>query len=147
MKQENMSYEGYIDENKKKHIYPMIIKEQYLDYFGHVNHAAYLTLFEEARWDWISKQGYDLVRIQELGYGPVVLEITVQYKRELKARQKILIESCIQTQERVVSVIEQVMRDEEQVYARAELKIGIMDQKKRKLIATPDNWKNALKIE
>ena len=31
--------------------YPLLIKETYLDTFGHVNNATYLTLFEEARWD------------------------------------------------------------------------------------------------
>ena len=137
---------GPMNEEIKKHIYPLTIKEQYLDYFGHVNHAAYLTLFEEARWDWISSRGFHLERIGEIGYGPVILEALVQYKRELKARQKIWIESHVREQERVISVIEQTMRDENQIYAVATLRAGIMDFKKRKLIPPPDEWKQALRI-
>ena len=43
--------------------YPLIIKEMDLDTFGHVNNARYLTLFEDARWDLITKNGYGLKKI------------------------------------------------------------------------------------
>ena len=135
-----------MNEEIKKHVYHLTIKEQYLDYFGHVNHAAYLTLFEEARWEWISSRGFNLDRIEVIGYGPVILEALVQYKRELKARQRIFIESHVREQERVISVIEQTMRDETQIYATATLKAGIIDFKRRKLIPPPDEWKDALKL-
>ena len=34
--------------------YEKTILEQHLDTFGHVNNAAYLVLYEEARWDFIT---------------------------------------------------------------------------------------------
>ncbi len=40
--------------------YDVLILESHLDTFGHVNNAAYLTLFEESRWDFITKNGYGL---------------------------------------------------------------------------------------
>ncbi len=48
-----------------KATYEVLILESYLDSFGHVNNAAYLTLFEEARWDFITKNGYGLNKVLE----------------------------------------------------------------------------------
>ena len=52
-------------------IYTVMIKENHLDTFGHVNNAAYLTLYEEARWDFITKNGYGLEVIQNEKKGPM----------------------------------------------------------------------------
>ena len=35
--------------------YELVIKECHLDSFGHVNNAIYVQLYEEARWDFITK--------------------------------------------------------------------------------------------
>ena len=66
--------------------YPIIIKETYLDVYGHVNNATYLTLLEEARWEFITKNGYGLKKILEIGYGPVVLEVMMRYLKELRLK-------------------------------------------------------------
>ena len=76
-----------------KFIYTLMIKENHLDTFGHVNNAAYLTLYEEARWDFITKNGYGLDVIQREQKGPVVLDVNLRFKRELKNRQLISIHS------------------------------------------------------
>lgn len=67
----------------KIHSYPLIIKETCLDSFNHVNNAVYLTLFEEARWDLLTTNGYDLKKIKETGLGPVILEINLKFSKEL----------------------------------------------------------------
>jgi acyl-CoA thioesterase FadM len=77
----------------KLYSYPLIIKEIYLDTFGHVNNATYLTLFEEARWDLITKNGYGLKKIQETGQGPTILEIKLLFLKELRVRENITIDS------------------------------------------------------
>ena len=59
--------------------YPILVKEIYLDTFGHMNNATYLTLFEEARWDILTKNGYGLQKIQETGLGPTILELKVTF--------------------------------------------------------------------
>ena len=45
--------------------YQVLIQEVHLDSFGHVNNAAYVMLYEEARWDFITKQGFGLDYIQK----------------------------------------------------------------------------------
>jgi len=54
----------------EKHTYEVIILERHLDTFRHVNNAVYLELFEEARWDFISRRGYDMQVIDDLKLGP-----------------------------------------------------------------------------
>lgn len=46
------------------HEYPVVIREDQLDTFGHVNNAAHLDILEEARWDIITRNGYGLVRLE-----------------------------------------------------------------------------------
>jgi acyl-CoA thioesterase FadM len=48
------------------HEYTVLIIERHLDTFGHVNNATYLDLFEAARWEWITSNGFGLERIREL---------------------------------------------------------------------------------
>ncbi len=71
------------------HEYSLLIRESHLDTFNHVNNAQYLTLFEEARWQVITERGFGLKEIQQSGTGPVVLEASLRFKREIKLREKI----------------------------------------------------------
>ena len=73
--------------------YEVLIREMHLDSFGHVNNAAYVMLYEEARWDFITKNGFGLDYIQKQQAGPVILDLSVRFKRELKNREKIIIKS------------------------------------------------------
>ncbi len=47
-----------------QHLYPVTIRETHIDSLGHVNNAVYLTLFEEARWEWITAGGYNPSRFK-----------------------------------------------------------------------------------
>jgi acyl-CoA thioester hydrolase len=51
-----------------------------LDPYGHVNHAVYLSYFEQARVDLLDHIGYGLPRLVELGYHIVVIEAHVRFR-------------------------------------------------------------------
>lgn len=121
----------------------MVIQETDLDVFGHVNNAAYLRLFENARWDFISSQGVGLKQIQQSGVGPVLLEVQIKYKKELKAREKIKIVSNFNPFEGKIARIEQKMLNEKgEVCCQAEFVIAVFDIHARKIIEPPDQWRN-----
>lgn len=61
----------------------MLISEAHLDSFGHLNNARYLELFEQARWDLITERGFGIDTIRQTGTGPVILEVSVRFLREL----------------------------------------------------------------
>ena len=93
--------------NSKIFSYPTYIKEIHLDAFGHMNNAAYLTVFEEARWDLITKNGFGIQKINETGLGPTILEVKLKYLRELKARDNVDIQTRLLSYQKKIGILEQ----------------------------------------
>ncbi len=129
--------------------YEVLIREMHLDSFGHVNNAAYVQLYEEARWDFITKMGCGLDYVQKHQVGPVILDLQVRFKRELKNRELIKIRS--KTKEIVSSkimVLEQSMVNQDgKIASEAVFTVGFFDMKERKLIAAPAEWLHAIGIK
>lgn len=133
--------------NAKKFSYPRTIKETHLDTFGHVNNAAYLVLFEEARWELITKNGYGLKKIQETGFGPVILEIKIAFLKELRLREQITIETQMISYEKKIGKLAQQMIRDDQVCCSAEFVIGFFNLRERQLILPTAEWLAAVGIE
>ena len=130
------------------HSYPLTILESHLDTLGHVNHAIYLQLLEEARWDMVTSRGYGLDRIQKTGLGPVILEVKIEFKRELRLRTKITIETEFKSYKKRIAVIHQrVINPDSKLCAVADIKFGIFDLKKRKLVYPDQEWLTALGLD
>ncbi|MBA2655020.1 MAG: acyl-CoA thioesterase [Gammaproteobacteria bacterium] len=126
--------------------YPLMIKEIYLDTFGHVNNATYLTLFEEARWDIITKNGYGLKKIQETGLGPTILEIKLVFLKELCLREKVMIETQVISYEKKVGKLSQKMIRNDEVCCEAEMIIGLFNLVERKLVLPTAEWLYAVGV-
>lgn len=124
--------------------YPLIIKETYLDTFGHVNNATYLTLFEEARWDLVTKNGYGMKKIQETGLGPTILEMKLIFLKELRLREQIIIETQLISYDKKIGKISQKMIRDGEVCCEVELIIGLFDLKERKLVLPTPEWLHAV---
>lgn len=127
--------------------YPMIIMETSLDLFGHVNNAAYMVFYEEARWDLITKNGYGFKKILETGIGPTLLEANVKFLKELHARDSIVIESQSFYFERKTGKINQKIMRAGEVCSTAEFTIGLFDMKERKLIVPTPYWFAAIGLQ
>ena len=125
--------------------YPLTILETHLDTFGHVNNAVYLQIFEEARWELITQNGYGLDKIKETGLGPTILEIKIRYSRELKPRTKIIIKTQLASYNGRIGTIKQWIVDHEQnKYCEAEFTMGLFDTKARKLVTPTSDWLKAI---
>ncbi|MBD8490983.1 thioesterase family protein [Echinicola sp. CAU 1574] len=125
--------------------YPMIIKEFHLDTFGHVNNATYLEIYEEARWQFITDNGYGLKEIKKTGLGPVILEIKIRFIKELKLREEITIFSKTKSYKSKVGTIEQWILDSQgNRCSEVEMTIGLFDTKARKLVLPTPEWLKAI---
>lgn len=128
--------------------YEVVIKESHLDSFGHVNNAVYVQLYEEARWDFITKNGFGLDVIQRDQVGPVLLDLSVKFNRELKNREVIIIKS--QAKEILNSkmmVLEQKMyKSDGTIASEATFTVGFFDMRARKLIKATPEWIKAVGI-
>lgn len=125
--------------------YDLTIKEFHLDTFGHVNNATYLQIYEEARWQFITENGYGLDKIKSTGLGPVILEIKLRFMKELKLRQNITLHA--QTGEYIgkIGLIKQWITDSEgKVCSDVEMKIGLFDTRQRKLVEPTEDWLKAI---
>lgn len=129
--------------------YEFMVREAHLDTFGHVNNAEYLRLFEAARWDIITAGGYGLQEIKASGIGPVLLDVHLKFKKELKLRQRIRIETAFLEQNAKIFKIFQKMINVEtgDIHSEAEYTAGIFDMIKRKLVSIPDDWRRAVSLD
>lgn len=130
--------------SEKCFTYPITIQETYLDTFGHVNNATYMTLFEEARWAFINKNGYGLKKIQETGIGPTVLSINVRFIKELCVRDQITITSEMTAYDKKIGTLMQQMWREDELCCSAEFTIALFSLKERKLIEPTQEWLHAV---
>jgi thioesterase-3 len=130
------------------HEHSILVVERHLDTFGHVNNATYLELFEAARWEWITANGFGLERIQALQLGPTVLEVTLRFKREVKNRQRILVRTWVESYTGKVCTVLQEMRDESnELCCDARFTCALFDLKARRLVAPTEEWLRSLGVE
>ncbi|MDO0925078.1 acyl-CoA thioesterase [Streptomyces sp. TG1A-8] len=105
---------------------------------GHLNQAVYLNYAEHARWSLLSAAGADQARLVARGVGPVVLETTVRYRRELLAGEEVDITCAFEWGGgKTFRILQEVRRADGTVAAEITAVGGLLDLEKRKLVADP----------
>ncbi|MGZ3689852.1 MAG: acyl-CoA thioesterase [Pseudobdellovibrio sp.] len=128
--------------------YDMTIKEHHLDSYRHMNNAMYLSLYEEARWEFISGRGYGYQTVHETGLGPVILEVNVKFLKELTAREQIKITfEMISYEGKIFKLKQQMIKSNGDVASEAVFTGGFFDLKNRKLILPNDQWLKAIGLK
>jgi YbgC/YbaW family acyl-CoA thioester hydrolase len=131
-------------ETSLKFSYEFTVDKELLDEYGHVNNARYLDLYEKARWDILDKSGYGPEMVKESKKGPVILEVTVRFSRELLPGQRIRIETTSRRKNDIIFYFDQVMINEEGKEAsRAVFTSALFDLEKRKMIKPDEGWLKA----
>jgi acyl-CoA thioester hydrolase len=134
-------------ENPLKFTWQFTVLETHLDTFGHMNHATYLQIFEQARWEFITARGFGLKEIHERQIGPTILGLTIQYKRELRLRETVTIESvCSEYSGKIGKVQQRMLNSKGEEAATIELTVGLFDMKSRKLITGTPEWMTAIGV-
>ncbi|MFX3689199.1 MAG: acyl-CoA thioesterase [Peredibacter sp.] len=129
--------------------YQFTVLESHLDTFGHVNNATYLTLFEEACWDIITRRGWGLKEVMKKKIGPVILEANIKFKKEVTNRELITVKSsCGESLNKLVMTFHQEMiKEDGSVAAILDLRVGLMDLAQRKLIEPTPEWRHAIGLK
>lgn len=128
--------------------YSYLVTEKDIDTFMHVNNANYMRFMEDARWDFITKNGYGLERVREERKGPVLLESHLRFRRELKNREWIHIYSQIhgRLNEKIYQLKQIVIKENGILSCEAMMTIGFFHTDERKLIAPPQIWLDAIGV-
>jgi thioesterase-3 len=125
--------------------YDLMIKESHLDTFGHVNNAKYLEILEEARWDLISKNGFGLKDIMTKKIGPVILEVNLKFRKELKLREKIkVITQCTKHEGKIGYINQKIINEKGEDSAIAVFTYALFDLTSRKIIDPIPEWLKAI---
>lgn len=125
--------------------YEVLIKEHHLDSYGHVNNATYLSLYEEARWEAVTLNGYGYKTIQETGLGPIILEVNLRFIKEIKLREKITITlETLSYEGKICKLRQQMIKESKELASEAHFTISFFDLKNRKLVLPNARWLKAL---
>ncbi|MFJ7150473.1 acyl-CoA thioesterase [Streptomyces sp. NPDC100445] len=105
---------------------------------GHVNQAVYLNYAEHARWSLLDAAGITQTRLVGEGVGPVALETTVRYRRELLAGDEIDITCVFEWGGgKTFRILQEIRRTDGTVAAEITAVTGLLDLAERRLVADP----------
>jgi acyl-CoA thioester hydrolase len=108
------------------------------DVQGHLNQAVYLNYAEHARWSLLQEAGITQSGLISQGVGPVALETTIRYKRELLAGDEADVSCAFTWSDGKVFTIEQtITKADGTVAAEITAVGGLLDLKRRKLVPDP----------
>ena len=125
--------------------YRFIVSEDLLDDYHHVNNARYLDLYERARWDILEKSGLGREYVKSTKIGPVILEVTVRFSRELLPSEEIVIVTNSRKKNDLIFYFDQQMiNSKAEIASKAVFTVSLFDLEKRKMIKANDDWLRAM---
>jgi acyl-CoA thioester hydrolase len=117
---------------------PVVVRGYETDTQGHLNQAVYLQYAEHARWSMLQKAGIRQQDLLERNLGPVALEVTVRYRRELRAGDEVEVTCAFLWGEGKTFRIEQtILTADGTVAAEVSGVGGLMDLERRRLVPDP----------
>ncbi|MDT0387699.1 acyl-CoA thioesterase [Streptomyces dubilierae] len=117
---------------------PVTVRGYETDVQGHLNQAVYLNYAEHARWSLLRAAGISQSALIGSGVGPVALETTIRYLRELLAGDEAEVTCAFLWSGGKTFRIEQsVVKTDGTVAAEISAVGGILGLEKRKLVADP----------
>lgn len=125
--------------------YNLVILERHIDTFGHVNHATYLQILEEARWNLVTKGGWGMKRVQSSGVGSIILGAQLKFRRELLLREEIQVTTvCVSYRNVVGKLRHEIKKADGTLACTAEMDFGLFDLRSRKLLKPTQEWLTVL---
>ncbi|MDG9728168.1 MULTISPECIES: acyl-CoA thioesterase [unclassified Streptomyces] len=117
---------------------PVAVRGYETDTQGHLNQSVYLNYAEHARWSLLRAAGIRQADLVARGVGPVALETTIRFRRELLAGDEVTVSCAFEWGEGKTFRIRQVIRKADgTVAAEVEGVGGLMDLRERRLVANP----------
>ncbi len=117
---------------------PVTVRGYETDTQGHLNQSVYLNYAEHARWSLLRAAGISQAGLVAGGIGPVALETTIRFRRELLAGDEVSVSCVFEWGEGKTFRIRQVVtKADGTVAAEVEAVGGLMDLTERRLEPDP----------
>jgi acyl-CoA thioester hydrolase len=119
-----------------------------LDTQGHLNWAEYLHYAEHVRWEFLAAAGITQDGLLATGFGPVVLDVAVRFRRELRAGDEVDV-SCAFVFEggKTFQILQDFRRPDGRLAASLTSTSGLLDLRERRLAEDPGKHFRALATE
>ncbi|MBQ1093229.1 thioesterase family protein [Streptomyces sp. B93] len=120
---------------------PVTVRGYETDVQGHLNQAVYLNYAEHARWALLQAAGISQTGLIGRGVGPVALETTIRYKRELLAGDEVSVTCVFEWGGgKTFRIGQTIVKADGTVAAEVSAVGGLLDLKARKLVANPQDY-------
>jgi acyl-CoA thioester hydrolase len=117
---------------------PVTVRGYETDVQGHLNQSVYINYAEHARWSLLRAAGISQAELLGRGVGPVALETTIRYRRELVAGDEVRVTCAFVWSEGKTFRIEQTIRKADGTVAAEITAVGgMMDLEQRRLVPEP----------
>ncbi|MBC9729516.1 thioesterase family protein [Streptomyces sp. TRM68367] len=124
---------------------PVTVRGYETDVLGHLNQSVYLSYAEHARWSMLQAAGVSQATLVSKGVGPIVMETTIRYLRELLAGDEVEVTCAFEWGEGKTFRVRQAIRKADGTVAAEITAVGgLLDLKARKLVADPREYFRAL---
>ncbi|WP_405867864.1 acyl-CoA thioesterase [Streptomyces sp. NBC_00005] len=127
---------------------PVTVRGYETDVQGHLNQSVYINYAEHARWSLLRAAGISQSGLIDRGVGPVALETTIRYRRELIAGDEVEVTCSFDWGEGKTFRIEQTIRKTDGTVAAEITAVGgLLDLKERRLVPEPHAYFKELATE
>lgn len=117
---------------------PVTVRGYELDVQGHLNQAVYLQYAEHARWELLRAAGINPDKLLAARVGPVVLETTIRYRRELRGGDEVRVTCEFSWDDgKTFRVHQQIRTLDGTLSAEIDAVGGLLDLDARKLVPDP----------
>ncbi|MFB7636455.1 acyl-CoA thioesterase [Streptomyces sp. NPDC056149] len=121
---------------------PITVRGYETDTQGHLNQSVYLQYAEHARWSALQAAGVPQSTLVARGIGPVTLETTIRYRRELRAGDEVDV-SCAfiwrggKARGKTFVIEQSVRKADGTLSAEISAVCGLLDLTERHLVTDP----------
>ncbi len=115
------------------------VRSTQVDQLGHLNNAAFLEIFEWARWEWAEVGGsafHDMMH--EQGLGPVIVHIDIGFRREVRFHDRLTVRTwLVSCDGRKGVILQRMIRPDGELASEARFTFVTIDMARRKIVAMP----------
>jgi acyl-CoA thioester hydrolase len=116
----------------------IVVRGYELDTQGHLNQAVYLQYAEHARWEGLRAAGLSQDTLISSGVGPVALETTIRYLRELRGGDEVDVSLAFEWGSgKTFRIVQGFAKPDGTAVAELVGIGGLLDLQARRLIADP----------
>ncbi|MET8168773.1 acyl-CoA thioesterase [Streptomyces sp. NPDC005329] len=108
------------------------------DVQGHLNQSVYINYAEHARWSLLQAAGITQAGLRAKGVGPVALETTIRYRRELLAGDEVDVTCVFEwSGGKTFRIRQTISKTDGTVSAELTSVGGLLDLTERRMVADP----------